>query len=380
MSSALHNNLLSVMRVLLLVALTFSSALFVHYLDPANSGYCSGRSGCEAVRRSAYSYFLGQTWLNLPFIGVVSFSALLTLSFVPMDRRVRVPLLASLSVLGAIAAVVLIALQEFVIGARCWLCMVVDIAAVLAGVVGVVWYRNREVVQSEPLRTWSAALICLLLALSPIALWQTRPLPPLPEGVAALYQPGKINVVEFADFECPYCRTMHHIFKRLEREYGGRVNFHQLNMPLPGHRHALKAALAAVCAEDQGQGKAMKDRLFTSALDDDAPLEHAAAIGLNRTTFADCIDSAKALHEVEAHKKILMDAGFRGLPTTFVGNQRLVGWRPYAAMQEAYEAALAGSAGPWFALPSWLFATLAAALVVGIGYAGRSVRNGVARD
>lgn len=368
------------LRSLWLIALVFSVALFVHYLDPANSGYCSGRSGCEAVRRSGYSYFLGQTWLNLPLFGVLSFSAGVTLSWVPLPRVPRAKLLGLGAALGGVLAIVFVVLQAAVIGAFCWLCMVVDTAAILAGGVGVWLFVRRNVEQREPLRVWAGALISLALALAPIGLWQFRPSLPIPEGVAKLYVPGKINVVEFADFECPYCRTMHGIFTRLNREYGDRVNFHQLHMPLPGHAHAMRAATAAVCAEKMGKGHEMKDLLFTRALDDEAPLEHAKALGLDITEFERCLDSAAAARRVEQDKEIILNGGFRGLPTTFVGSQRIVGWRVYPAMKEAYEAALQADGGKGLELPPWLFLTLVGGFVVVVGVLGRQRANTLARE
>jgi protein-disulfide isomerase len=377
MPSAVQKSLLTLLRVAWLVALVFSVALYVHYLDPANSGYCSGRSGCEAVRRSAYSYFLGQAWLNLPLLGVVSFSAAFTLSMVPLKRPLRSLLLGSAALLGGCLAAVFVGLQALVIDAYCWLCMVVDSSAIVAGVFGALLIAKRNVQQSEPLTPWATASIAGLLALAPVGLWQFRPGLPIPEGVAKLYVPGKINVVEFADFECPYCRTMHPILARLNREYGDRVNFHQLHMPLPGHPHSMSAAAAAVCAENVGKGHEMKDLLFTRALDERAPREHAQALGLDLETFDHCVNSAATVRRIEEDKEIILNGGFRGLPTTFVGDQRLVGWRVYPALKEAYEAAAAGG-GKGIVLPPWLFLTLVGATALGLGVLGRAGRNRLA--
>jgi protein-disulfide isomerase/uncharacterized membrane protein len=361
--------LLTSLRFFALVALVFSVALFVHYLDPANSGYCSGKSGCEAVRRSGYSYFFGLTYLNFPLLGVVSFSAVLTLSFVPMPVRLRAQLLGGAAVVGAVLALGFIGLQAFAIGAFCWLCMVVDSAAVIAGVCGALLFRYRDVAQREALKAWSLIAIGALFALAPIALWQTKPPPPIPPAVLALYQPGKINVVEFADYQCPYCRTMYTILKRLNREFGDKVNFHQLHMPLPNHEHALGAAAAAVCAERQGKGREMKDLLFTAHLDEDAAEQHASALALDLGQFRTCVKSSETSKRINDDKQILMKAEFRGLPTTFIGNQRIVGWRLYPALKEAYEAALRDSAP--LSLPNWLFWSLFSAVLLALAYLGR---------
>jgi uncharacterized membrane protein/predicted DsbA family dithiol-disulfide isomerase len=377
MLEPMQKYLVVALRLAWLIALIFSVALFVHYLDPANSGYCSGRSGCEAVRRSGFGYFFGQTWLNLPLIGVVAFSAALTLTFVSMPPRLSAWLLGGAAVLGGLAALGFVALQALVIGAYCWLCMVVDIAAIVAGVVGAMLLKYHQAEQRELLARWASAAVCGLLALAPVGLWQFKPSLPLPPGVEALYVPGKINVVEFADFECPYCRTMHRVFTRLNREYGDRVNFHQLHMPLPGHVHAMRAAAAAVCAENVGKGSEMKELLFTRSLDDDSPIKHAKTLNLDVVEFERCIDSAATAQRIERDKAIILNGGFRGLPTTFVGRQRIVGWRVYPAMKEAYEAAASGEDGR-FEMPPWLFLGVLGAAAVGLGIAGRVRRNSLA--
>jgi protein-disulfide isomerase len=222
--------------------------------------------------------------------------------------------------------------------------------------------------------------LILLLALGPIGLWLSKPALPIPDGVTRLYQPGKINVVEFADYQCPYCRTMHAIFERINRDYGDRVNFHQLNMPLPGHEYAMKAAAAAVCAENAGKGAQMKDLLFTRMLDDEAPLAHARELGLDPDEFQQCLDSAATARQIEADKAILLNSGFRGLPTTFVGQQRIVGWRVYPAMKEAYELAARADGGRGLEIPPWLFLTLVGAAAVGIAVLGHARGNGLAKD
>lgn len=378
MLDATKRNLLPLVRTAWLVALVFSVALYVHYVDPANSGFCSGRSGCEAVRRSGYAYFFGLTWFNLPLVGAACFVAALGLSLLPLPRESRPVVVGGAAALGGVVGIALVAVQWFQIEASCWLCMVVDGSAIVAGLLGALWIGLRGEVQREPFRLWAWWSILVLSALSPVGLWFWQPSPPVPDGVARLYEPGKINVVEFADFECPYCRTMHGIFNRLNREYGDRVNFHQLHFPLPGHPHAMRAAAAAVCAENAGHGEAMKHRLFTHPLNDEAPVSHAKALGLDVAEFETCIDSAATLRRIEADKAILMNANFRGLPTTFVGAQRVVGWRVYPAMKEAYELASAKDGGRGLEIPRWLFVAIVGSALAGIGVLGRIRGNGLA--
>lgn len=367
---------LALFRALVLIALVFSVALYVHYLDPANSGFCSGRSGCEAVRHSEYSYLFGEPALNLPLVGVVSFSVLFTFSLLPMRAESRGKLLGACAALGALSAVAFIVIQAVVIDAFCWLCMVVDGSAIAAGICGAALWMQGNTPQRPVLNTWAWAAAAGVLVIAPIGSWQTRPGLAIPEGVSRLYQPGKINVVEFADFQCSYCRTMYRIFDRLNREYGERVNFHQLHMPLPGHGHSMTAASAAVCAEAQGKDAEMKRLLFTRALVDDFARKHAEELQLDMSAFEECLDSAATAQRIEADRTILREAGFTGLPTTFVGQQRIVGWRVYPAMKEAYEAALLDEAP--FSVPPIAYWIGVAVALAGLSWAGRSRGNGVA--
>src|SRR4051794_26621938 len=128
------------------VALLGSSALYVHYLDPAGSDFCGLRSGCEAVRRSGLSYFFGSTYLSLPLFSLLAQLLLLALSLRRGRARAEalrqgglralwalpeVTLFAAAG-LGGMLALGLIAYQALVLGQYCWLCLVVDFSVALA--------------------------------------------------------------------------------------------------------------------------------------------------------------------------------------------------------------------------------------------------------
>jgi protein-disulfide isomerase len=147
-------------------------------------------------------------------------------------------------------------------------------------------------------------------------------------------------------------------------------------MPLPGHEHAMTAASAAVCAEAQGKEVEMKRLLFTRAFVDDFANKHAKDLQLDLPEFETCMDSATTAQRIEADRKILREAGFRGLPTTFVGHQRILGWRVYPEMKEAYETALLGDT-PFHLSPVAYWLGVVAA-VAGLSWAGRTRGNGVA--
>ncbi len=84
----------------------------------------------------------------------------------------------------------------------------------------------------------------------------------LEKGVRIGRGEASVQLVEFADFECPFCGNFHQTLKMLRDRYPNQVALTYVHFPLPGHRFALPAARAAECAGEQGRFEAMYDRLF----------------------------------------------------------------------------------------------------------------------
>lgn len=365
------------------VALVASAALYVHYLSPLDSGYCGPSSGCEAARRSGLGYF-GSRYVSLPLLALVAFSALLGLSArAPAPRRDE-PLgglralwrepsvtLFAASGVGAVLGLGLIAYQALVLQQFCWLCLIVDSAAVACGVFAFLAaraVRKAGAAGASPLHGGALFAIGALLVAGPLVWDAIKPPLPIPPSVAALYQPGKINVVEFADFECPYCRRLHGILKPLIAEYGDAVFFRHAHRPLQRHPHAEHAARAAICAAAQGKGEEVANQLFEVTLSDAAITKVAEGAKLDPIAFDRCLDSPDTTSALERDAALLPDEELRGLPTTFVGNKQFVGVPTEAALRDAFESAR--SAAP-LAPSGGLFAAVLAAAIGLVGYFGR---------
>jgi protein-disulfide isomerase len=196
-----------------------------------------------------------------------------------------------------------------------------------------------------------------------------KPLPPVPVQIRELYVAGKINVVEFADFQCPYCRRVHPILKGLVSAYGDQVAFTRLHKPIENHQYALGAAHAAICAEEQGQAEAMADMLFEGELGEDHYLAYAKRLGLDRGAFEACLTSPGTQARVEADVARFEAAGLRGLPTTFIGDQKVIGAKPMPVFRDA----LARAASPQkpFALSGPVYLLLSCAAVAALLWFGR---------
>lgn len=359
------------LRVCCLVAIAASAALTVEYRS-ADASFCTPGSGCSILRRTGLAHLWG-LGLTLPELGLVAFSLLYGLT---LTRHVAVA--ATLSVVGGLAGLALIAVQQFQVQVFCWLCLIVDLAAIGGAASAVVYLRARRGA-SEPPRVDDllrpAAWVGLAaLAVAAPALWPTvKPAPPVPAGVRAFYVPGKINVVEFADFECPFCRHLHRQLKAQLAPYGDRVNFVRLNMPLDRHPHARGAALAVICAEPSGKADALADFLFTSeALDSATIRAEAGRLGIDLGEFDRCLRADSTRQRLEREQRILHDAGFEGLPTTYIGERRIVGAQSPEVFQDALDRAAEATRDP--GVPPWAYLLVVLAIATLIVHTGRPSR------
>jgi predicted DsbA family dithiol-disulfide isomerase/uncharacterized membrane protein len=366
-------------RVAVLVALLASSALYMHYLSPADSGFCGLHSGCEDVRRSALSYFQSR-FLSMPLVGLVAYASVFLVSLV----RPAGPELPALAGLGGLLGLALLGTQAFYVRAFCWLCTIVDVAAVVAAAGALVHRRSGADTSLDPLerRAWTALLVITVLV--PVGWTLLKPAPPVPSVILRQYVPDKINVIEFADFECPFCRKLHPLLKRVMAEYPkDRVHFVRKQVPLEMHEMALPAARAAVCAEAQGMGEELANRLIEIELSAAEIRRAAVGVGVEPVAFDRCLASSDPEARIMADRKLLEDAGMEGLPTTYIGGTRILGVVSEAALRDAFERAARGEGST--GIPAPAYATLAAVLVVAAAWLGRSrrreaPRNGIVKD
>src|SRR5262249_21753662 len=138
-------------------------------------------------------------------------------------------------------------------------------------------------------------------------------------------QAAKVTLLEFTDYQCPFCsRHFRQVWPQIEQNYikTGKVKLVLRDMPLDAiHPLALKAAEATHCAAEPGTSWEMHDRLFVNqnALARKDLSVHAQALGLDVTTFDQCVDSAKETARVRKDVADSGTAGARGTPTFFIG-------------------------------------------------------------
>ena len=157
-----------------------------------------------------------------------------------------------------------------------------------------------------------------------------------PDGPVVKISPGgsfkgaadaPVTIVEFSDFQCPYCNNAADTLKQLLQTYSSNVKLVFKHLPLPNHQHAFKAAQAAFCAGEQGKFWEYHDTLFAHSNDLSAnSLKHYAAdLGLKADEFSACLDSELSRNAVMKDLQEAKEIGVAGTPTFFVNGRILRG-------------------------------------------------------
>lgn len=155
---------------------------------------------------------------------------------------------------------------------------------------------------------------------------------------------AKARIVEFGDFECPYCEQSFSIVREILQQYQGRIYFVFRDFPLTDiHPHALPAAEAAACAAEQGKFWEMHDKLFINQdnLEEADLRKYAQAIGLNATQFSSCFKANKYLPEINQDIDDGIGFGVRATPTFFINGYKIEGVIPKDLFRQLIDKALA---------------------------------------
>jgi protein-disulfide isomerase len=150
---------------------------------------------------------------------------------------------------------------------------------------------------------------------------------------------AKVVVVEFSDFQCPFCQRAEPTVQQVLKTYGDRIRFVYRHYPLPNHPNARPAAEAAACAEQQGQFWPYHEVLFanSSRLSNDDLKAHAQSAGLDVSAFTACFDNHRAKARVDKDVADANDAGVTGTPAFFINGRPLEGAQPFEAFKQIIE-------------------------------------------
>ncbi len=154
-----------------------------------------------------------------------------------------------------------------------------------------------------------------------------------------------ITIVEFSDYQCPYCRRWHEqVYEPLLAAYPGKIRLVYRHLPLTSiHPDAFSAAEAAMCAGEQDAYWQYHEKLFGGdSLGNSAYIRYAQDLGLNMDTFEACMNDRKYQPAVEADSNFAINLGIRSTPTFFINGLAVVGAQPLEVFQQVIDRELAG--------------------------------------
>jgi len=161
-------------------------------------------------------------------------------------------------------------------------------------------------------------------------------------------QDAPVVIVEFADYECPYCQRIHPELKKLQEEFAGKVALAFKDFPLPMHPQAEKAAEAGRCAAQQGKFWEFHDALFDNnrKLEPTQLKEYARNLKLDAARFDQCLDAGEQAVAVRKDFAEGQRLGLTGTPSFFINGHFLSGAVKYDTLREVVDQQLAASAPP----------------------------------
>ncbi|MCB0328836.1 MAG: thioredoxin domain-containing protein [Bdellovibrionales bacterium] len=163
----------------------------------------------------------------------------------------------------------------------------------------------------------------------------------IPVGTSPVKGPkdATVTIIEFSDFECPYCSRANETMEQVMKEYKGKVRVAFKNLPLPFHKNAKPAAAAALAAGEQGKFWEMHDKLFENQreLSDDFFKKTAEELGLDVKKFLADMTSEKVNKQIEEDMKLARENGISGTPGFFVNGVAVKGAQPFPVFKDVID-------------------------------------------
>jgi protein-disulfide isomerase len=153
---------------------------------------------------------------------------------------------------------------------------------------------------------------------------------------------ASVTIIEFSDFQCPFCNRVSPTLARIEQEYGDQVRIVFKHMPLSIHPQAPAAHAAAEAAHRQGKFWEMHDRIFENQRDltEEAFTAYAEALDLDLERFARDASSDEVKKRIEDDLREASELGVSGTPSFFINGRFLSGAQPFDNFKRAIDSAL----------------------------------------
>jgi len=154
-----------------------------------------------------------------------------------------------------------------------------------------------------------------------------------------------ITIIEFSDYQCPFCRRWHdEVYQPLLAAYPGQIRLVYRNLPLTSiHPDAFPAAEAAMCAGEQNAYWQYHEKLFGSELlGSGVYTQYAQDLGLDMTKFEACLTDHKYQAAIQADSDFAINLGVRSTPTFFINGLAVVGAQPLEVFKQVIDKELAG--------------------------------------
>jgi predicted DsbA family dithiol-disulfide isomerase/uncharacterized membrane protein len=323
------------------VALVASSLLLVDYVRPAPV-FCGAEGGCGVVKRTVFAYPLG---IPMPLIGIGGLLAIGLAQLLP-GRRARIAQ-AMLAVFAGIVAAGLLVVQAMM-KTVCPFCFVIDISAIVLMGLSVARARRGWDPPAAKLQLFGGVGAVVLAVALPVAIGMSKKAipvdvpPPIAEEMRKTPR-GKVTVIDFVDFECPFCRMTHAELSPLLAERKDKVRVVRKHVPLRMHPHATDAARAACCGEKLGKGDEMAEALFTTPpaeLTPEGCEQLAMKQGLDLARFKDCFKDPETDARIRADGETFRAAHGHGLPTIYIEGTKLEGAQEREVLQSTLDSAI----------------------------------------
>jgi protein-disulfide isomerase len=145
-----------------------------------------------------------------------------------------------------------------------------------------------------------------------------------------------VEIIEFSDFECPFCLAANPTVAQVLATYGDRIRFVYRHYTLPNHPNARPAAEASACAAEQGKFWQYHDQLFANQSRMTAAdlKQHAVQLGLDVEKFNTCVDERRYQPDVDADVAAAQAAGVTGTPAFFINGRHVSGAQPFEVFKQ----------------------------------------------